>query len=189
MGKRETFLKRVMTWALCICMAAVLIPVGEPTAKTTAPAVTITYKFQGNDAATAGFAQGTITVKSKTGGNYYLYWANDTKALSGYYEIARLNVKKGKSSSFTFAEQIAIPADATKIIAVKSTKEPADKTVKKQQLFTRFRPRSRLNQLLKMHCIPLILIPIFTLMRKNGAVRQHIGSFQRKTGSRHWNTL
>ncbi|MCI6243501.1 MAG: metallophosphoesterase [Lachnospiraceae bacterium] len=131
MGKRETFLKRVMTWALCICMAAVLIPVGEPTAKTTAPAVTITYKFQGNDAATAGFAQGTITVKSKTGGNYYLYWANDTKALSGYYEIARLNVKKGKSSSFTFAEQIAIPADATKIIAVKSTKEPADKTVKK----------------------------------------------------------
>lgn len=45
MGKRETFLKRVMTWALCICMAAVLIPVGEPTAKTTAPAVTITYKF------------------------------------------------------------------------------------------------------------------------------------------------
>ena len=131
MGKRETFLKRVMTWALCICMAAVLIPVGEPTAKTTAPAVTITYKFQGNDAATAGFAQGTITVKSKTGGNYYLYWANGTKALDGYYEIAQLKVKKGGSKSFTFAEQTAIPADATSIIAIKSTKEPVTKTVAK----------------------------------------------------------
>lgn len=131
MGNKNTFLRHAAALGVCLCMTAAAVPVGEPLAKTTAPAVSITYKFQGNDAATAGFAQGTITVKSKTGGNYYLYWANDTKALSGYYEIAQLKVKKGKSSSFTFAEQTAIPADATKIIAVKSTKEPTDKTVKK----------------------------------------------------------
>lgn len=131
MGKRDTFLKHVTAWMLCLCMVVVLVPVDTAMAKTSTPGVTITYKFKGSDAATAGFAQGTITVKSKTGGNYYLYWANGTKALDGYYEIAQLKVKKGGSKSFTFAEQTAIPADATSIIAIKSTKEPATKTVAK----------------------------------------------------------
>lgn len=94
-------------------------------------AVTITYKFHGNDAKTAGFAQGTITLKSKTGGNYYLYWANNKEALKGYYQIAKLKVKKGGSQSFTFQEQTAIPADATKVIAIKSNTEPKVKTVAK----------------------------------------------------------
>lgn len=131
MGKRDTFLKHVTAWMLCLCMVVVLVPVDTAMAKTSTPGVTITYKFKGSDAATAGFAQGTITVKSKTGGNYYLYWANGTKALDGYYEIAQLKVKKGGSKSFTFAEQTAIPADATSIIAIKSTKEPVTKTVAK----------------------------------------------------------
>lgn len=131
MGKRDTFLKHVTAWMLCLCMVVVLVPVDTAMAKTSTPGVTITYKFKGSDAATAGFAQGTITVKSKTGGNYYLYWANGTKALDGYYEIAQLKVKKGGSKSFTFAEQTAIPADSTSIIAIKSTKEPVTKTVAK----------------------------------------------------------
>lgn len=116
---------------LCFCMAATAVPADIAMAKTTVPATSVSYTFQGKDAGTAGFAQGKITVKSKTGGNYYLYWANNTKALTGYYEIAQVKVKKGKSGSFTFAEQTAIPADATQIIAVKSAKEPKDKTVKK----------------------------------------------------------
>ena len=69
MGNKNTFLRHAAALGVCLCMTAAAVPVGEPLAKTTAPAVSITYKFQGNDAATAGFAQGTITVKSKTGGN------------------------------------------------------------------------------------------------------------------------
>ena len=84
----------------------------------------ITYEFANEE---AGFAQGTITINA-TSGNYYLYWADDEKALDGYYEIAKLDVST--SSSYTFLENIAIPVDATKVIAIKSDSEPADKTVK-----------------------------------------------------------
>lgn len=131
MSKKNSIMKQLIVSVLCLCMIFVCTPTEAFAAKSTAPNTTITYKFNGNDASTAGFAQGTITVKSKTGGNYYLYWADNTKALSGYYEIAQLNVKKGKSKSFTFDEQTAIPADATKVIAIKSKTEPKTKTVAK----------------------------------------------------------
>ena len=130
MEKRKKAWKKLMAGMMCGCMLVTLTPSTAAMAKTTA-AETISYKFSGSDSATAGFAEGTITVKSKTGGNYYLYWANDKKALSGYYEIAKLTIKKGKSASFTFAPQTAIPADATKVIAIKSDKEPTSKTVAK----------------------------------------------------------
>ena len=85
----------------------------------------ITYDFANNE---AGFAEGTITVNSKESGTYYLYWADDEKALEGYYEIASLDVDT--SASYSFLENIAIPVDATKVIAIKSDSEPTDKTVK-----------------------------------------------------------
>ena len=84
----------------------------------------IVYEFANNE---AGFAQGTITIHTEESGKYYLYWADDEKALEGYYEIASLDV--ATSASYTFLENIAIPVDATKVIAIKSDSEPADKTV------------------------------------------------------------
>lgn len=128
------------TWkkATCIAMASGMVLTAtlseaagvEAAAKKTVKS-TISYTFKGNDAKTAGFAQGTITLKAKEAGTYYLYWANNKEALSGYYEIAKLKAKKGESKSFTFGEQTAIPADATKVIAIKSTTEPKVKTVAK----------------------------------------------------------
>ena len=85
----------------------------------------IEYDFANDE---AGFAEGTITVNSGDSGKYYLYWADDDKALEGYYEIASLDVNT--SATYSFLENIVIPVDATKVIAIKSDSEPTDKTVK-----------------------------------------------------------
>lgn len=77
----------------------------------------ITYNFTGSDKDLAGYAEGTITYTPKTGGTYYLYWADDTKALGGYYEIAKFTLSAHASETFSFSEQVAIPVNATKIIA------------------------------------------------------------------------
>lgn len=132
MGKMKKTWKHVICLMLSFCMVIAMAPSVPPVADAAA-ATTITYSFKGSDKSTAGFAQGTITLKSAKGGNYYLYWADNKKALGGYYEIAALNVKKGKSKTFTFDEQTAIPANATKIIAIKSKTEPATKTVAKAE--------------------------------------------------------
>lgn len=78
------------------------------------------YEFSGNDAKTAGYAEGKVTFTSQSAGTYYLYWADNTKALDGYYEIAAMELGAGESKSFTFGYHTAIPAGATKIIATTS---------------------------------------------------------------------
>lgn len=78
----------------------------------------LNYTFSGKNADEFGYAEGTLTLSSDTDGSYYLYWANDTKALDGYYEIDKLTIKNGKSASFNFGYHTAIPADATRVIAV-----------------------------------------------------------------------
>ncbi len=87
----------------------------------------ISYTYSGNDSAKAGYAEGTIKLTAPAG-TYWLYWADDTKALEGYYKIAKLTVS-GSSASHSMHSQTAIPADATKLIAVKSSSEPSVKTV------------------------------------------------------------
>lgn len=92
-----------------------------------AEGVSVSYSFA-NDK--AGFAEGTVTVSTDkaNAGTYYLYWADDTSALDGYYAIAAVDASSGKGA-YTFLPNIAIPADATKLIAIKSAAEPTDKTV------------------------------------------------------------
>ena len=51
----------------------------------------ITYNFSGFGADKAGYAEGTITL-SAPAGTYWLYWADNTKALDGYSEIAKLTI-------------------------------------------------------------------------------------------------
>lgn len=126
--KLRNKLKKSVTGFMAVVMVAssVFATNVNPTLADTVVTSTsgITYEFANEE---AGFAQGTITINA-TSGNYYLYWADDEKALDGYYEIAKLDVST--SSSYTFLENIAIPVDATKVIAIKSDSEPADKTVK-----------------------------------------------------------
>lgn len=73
----------------------------------------ISYIFKGDEKDKAGFAEGKITLSGVPEGKYKLYWADDKKALVGFYEIAEL--KAGQS--FTFKDHNAIPTNAKKIIA------------------------------------------------------------------------
>lgn len=86
---------------------------------------TISYTFSGSDSAKAGYAQGTITLTASAG-TYYLYWADDTKALDGYDKLCSMTLSSSGSKTHTMVERSAIPADATKLIATTST---TDKTV------------------------------------------------------------
>ena len=79
--------------------------------------INLEYIFSGEDKDTSGYAQGTITLSSETGGTFYLYWADDNKALDGYYEIAKFDLSDNDSKSFTFDYHTAIPFGATRIIA------------------------------------------------------------------------
>ncbi|MDO4418912.1 MAG: starch-binding protein [Ruminococcus sp.] len=82
---------------------------------------TISYSFTST---AAGFAQGTVTLKADNG-TYWLYWADDTKALADYSEITSLTVSAGQGT-FAMPKYTAIPADATKMIAIQSSSEPAE---------------------------------------------------------------
>lgn len=83
---------------------------------------TITYEFTGADAGKAGYAEGTITFEAKEAGTYNLYWSDDAGALDGYYEIVQMEMTEEETKKeFTFEYHTAIPADATKIIAVAVT--------------------------------------------------------------------
>ncbi len=79
----------------------------------------LTYDFK---YANAGYAQGRITLKAGSTadyGTYYLYWADNKKALDGYAPIKTLNLNAAMNF-VELPEFTAIPADATKVIAVKS---------------------------------------------------------------------
>ena len=83
--------------------------------------VSLSYQFSGDESAKAGYAEGVISLTSSVASSYKLYWANDTGALKNYYEIAKLDVNAGATADFTFGYHTAIPADATKVIAVDSS--------------------------------------------------------------------
>lgn len=86
-----------------------------------AAGTSLTYEFTGTDAGRSGYAEGTLYLTSATDAAYHLYWSNNTGALGGYYPIATLNVGAGKTESFSFGYHTAIPADATKVIAVNAS--------------------------------------------------------------------
>lgn len=85
---------------------------------------TLTYEFTGADASKAGYAEGTVTFEAKEAGSYSLYWSDDTGALEGYYEITKVDItNENTKGEMKFEQYTAIPADATKIIAVMDNDE------------------------------------------------------------------
>lgn len=89
-----------------------------PTEVSLARQAELFYEFTGNDAGKAGYAQGNLYLFSPVDASYNLYWSDDTGALGRYYPIASLNVSAGETAAFQFGYHTAIPADATKVIAV-----------------------------------------------------------------------
>ena len=123
-------MKRKLTAVLALLMAVVLVSFGF-TVSVNAATNAITYDWKGLHAYDAGFAQGNIilNVDASSGGTYYLYWADDTAALDGYYPICKLTVANSGSASYTMPENTAIPAKATRVLAFKSSSEPTNRSV------------------------------------------------------------
>ncbi|MBQ4105941.1 MAG: starch-binding protein [Clostridia bacterium] len=92
-----------------------------------ASALTLDYAFLYNN---PGYAEGRVSLSGNISdyGTYYLYWADDSKALEGYAEIGKIVLNKD-TKYFVFDEFTAIPAGATKLIAVKSETEPSASSV------------------------------------------------------------
>ena len=110
-------MKKTLSLILCFLMAASLVTVGLVSVSA---ADSISYSFSKTE---KGFAEGTITL-SVADGTYYLYWADSEKALEGMDTLGKVTVSSGKGT-LTMPKQTAIPADAEKLIAIKSASEPA----------------------------------------------------------------
>lgn len=87
---------------------------------------TISYQFSGTGKNHAGYAEGTITLSVKAKGKYKLYWANSTRALSGYYPIGSYSLNAGESKSVKLGYHTVIPKDATRIIATTGSLNVSD---------------------------------------------------------------
>ncbi len=136
MKNNVNLLKRALSIMVMIAVLASAVVISSTVfagtgVKPVGASATLSYSFAGGNRDAAGFAEGEITLKandSSGAGTYYLYWADDTKALSGYYEIDKVNATTGGVKTKMYP-QTAIPADATKVIAIKSSSEPGDKSV------------------------------------------------------------
>lgn len=114
---------------ISFCLVILLILTSTTFSATifSAETTSLSYVFSGEHSDDRGYAQGEITL-SANGGTYWLYWADDNSALSGYSEIAKLELNNG-SSSHIMPEQTAIPAEAKYVIAVCSETEPENRAL------------------------------------------------------------
>lgn len=113
-----------LAMSLMLCqtsVSAATLPASSSDYQTNAPLIlsgasnSLTYTFQTKK---AGYAEGTLSLTASEAGSYSLYWSTDKAALQGYYEITTLTVEAGQTATFSFGYHTAIPADATKVIAV-----------------------------------------------------------------------
>ena len=84
----------------------------------------ISYSFSGSNANDKGFAQGTISLSGGSG-SLSLYWADDVKAIDNFDPIATFN----GSGSYQMPAYTAIPATATKVIAVSGSNRSVSSAV------------------------------------------------------------
>ena len=118
-GRAGRFLSILLVLTMLVSVASLGITA------VSAAGAELTYDFK---YANAGYAEGRITLKAGSTadyGTYKLYWANNTKALDGYAPIKTMNLNTSVNYA-ELGESLAIPADATKVIAVKGS---ASKTV------------------------------------------------------------
>ncbi|MBQ1516939.1 MAG: starch-binding protein, partial [Clostridia bacterium] len=123
----KSILKRTVSIITIIAVFATMFSLGiAASAETSAGSASITYSFSGTNASDAGYAEGVITLSSSSSGTYELYWADDEKALDDYYSLASLEFNSSGSKSVKMAYHTAIPANATKLIATKSSKKVSE---------------------------------------------------------------
>lgn len=82
------------------------------------------YTFADSVKDKAGYAEGKVTLTVDKKGSYSLFWSNDKGTLPGYYEIETVDITEDNGKAeIDFAYHVAIPADATKLIAVPAAED------------------------------------------------------------------
>jgi len=114
--KTKKMAKALLSVALVMAMLFSMCIVGFT--GVSAAGLDLNYEFAYKN---AGYAEGRLSL-SGTSGTYILYWSNDTGALEGYAGIAQIEVSSSKKY-FNMPANTAIPAGATKVIAVEAGKE------------------------------------------------------------------
>ena len=69
----------------------------------------------------AGFAGGTISLIPEVSGIYTLYWADANGKLANYTKLGSVTASAGKLTTYSIHQNTAIPAGATRLIAVSSS--------------------------------------------------------------------
>lgn len=116
-------MKRIVSIIISAVMLISTFALSSQSAFAASAEITYSYKYPA-----AGFAEGTITLTAPAG-TYWLYWADGTKALDGYYQLAKLTLSSQGSKTHRMYERSVIPVGAENLIAIQSTSEPASKTV------------------------------------------------------------
>ena len=114
--KTKKMTKALLSVALVAAMLMSMCIVGFT--GVSAAGLELNYEFAYNN---AGYAEGRLSLSGESG-TYILYWADETGALEGYTGIAQITLNSGKKY-FEMPANTAIPAGATKVIAVESNKE------------------------------------------------------------------
>lgn len=109
---KSTF-KRLVSALLTVMIVISMIMFAVTTSQA---AEAISYSFS---VSSAGYADGTISMTASSG-TYKLYWADDTKAIEGYDAIGTLSFTSTATKTIKMPANTAIPAGATKVIALKS---------------------------------------------------------------------
>ena len=104
-------MKKLVSFLLAFVMLCSMVPFAV-----SAQDSVLSYEFTGTNATDPGYAEGIITYTADKDGTYYLYWADDSKALDKYFEIATFTLAAGETYTYKFPAQVAIPADAQKLI-------------------------------------------------------------------------
>lgn len=103
-------LSRVISWTTITIVAN---PEAE---KEVPPPASASYTLTGE---MAGFATGTVSVTMADGEtkdrSIVMYWADDNGKLKGYTSLAKFKVT-GKTTEYTFGQNVIIPAGATKLL-------------------------------------------------------------------------
>ena len=97
---------------LSIILAVIMVMSVMPYTVFADEVCSLDYTFTGTNAEDKGYAEGTLTFCADSAGTYYIYWGDDEKALSQYFEITSFTAEAGETVTYKFPVQTAIPADA-----------------------------------------------------------------------------
>lgn len=115
--QRTLALLLVILLAITMCVSSIVT--------TSASSGTLSYSFTNNQ---VGNAQGTISLNASAG-TYNVCWADNSSVLKEFTPIATLTFSSTTTKSITMPANTAIPANATKVVAINTNSSTSKSTI------------------------------------------------------------